>query len=181
MRKMMMIALAAVAALILITLGVYAYYGGFSKIKIKMETAGGETIVYQEVQGDYSQTMTVSNEIYDYLLNELKIETYKGIGVFHDNPREVSKQNLRSDIGCVIEPQDIERLDKDGCKYKIMTLPVEKVLIAEFPFKGKLSVFIGMLKIYPAIEKYTQKHSLTSNSPLVEIYDIPNSKTIYRK
>lgn len=181
MKKMIMIALTAVGSLIIIAICIYAYYGGFSKINIKMKTAGGETIVYQEVQGDYNQTMTASNEIYDYLLNDLKIETNKGVGIFHDNPKEVPKEKLRSDIGCIIEPQDIERLNKCGCKYKVMILPIEKVMITEFPFKGKPSIFIGMLKIYPAIEKYTKAHNIPSNNPLVEIYDIPNSKTIYRK
>lgn len=178
---MMIVVFAVVLVIVVAVLGIYAYYGGFAKIDIKQESLGGETIVYQEVQGDYKQTMVASNEIYYYLLNDLKIETFEGIGIFYDNPQEVEKDKLRSEVGCIIEAKDIERLRESGCKYKIKTLSVKPTIVVEFPFKGQMSIFVGMFKIYPAIEKYIQKYNLPKDGPLIEIYDTPNKKTTYRK
>ena len=165
----------------LLLLSAFAYYGGFEKIVIKKDTLGGETIVYKTIKGDYKQTKEASDEVYDYLLNELKIETFQGIGIFYDDPKKVSKENLRSEIGCVITPEDLARLKESGCTYAIKTLPVEACITTEFPYKGMPAILIGMIKVYPAIEKYIKEHQLSNESPLIEVYDIPNKKTIYRK
>lgn len=52
--------------LLVLLLGLYAYLGGFSEIKVSTQKSGGETIVYQEVTGDYKQTK--SNNQQDLLL-----------------------------------------------------------------------------------------------------------------
>ena len=178
MKKMILIIFGTIACLLLCA---FAYYGGFEKIVIRKDTLGGETIVYKAVTGDYKQTMAVSDEVYIYLVNELKIEATQGIGVFYDDPKKVSKKNLRSEIGCVITPKYLTLLNKSECKYQIKTLPVESCITTEFPYKGLLSILIGSIKIYPAIEKYIKENKRTNDSPLIEIYDIPNKKTIYRK
>ncbi len=161
-------------------LSIYAYLGGFTSIKVRSEVTGGEVIVYKEVRGNYKQTPDITNEIYYYLLNELGIETYKGIGIFYDNPKEVEAKELRSESGCVIEAVDVERLSSDKCKYRIQTLPTDTVITAELPFKGAFSIFMGFMKVYPAIEKYAHTHNM-GNGPIIEIYDVPNKKIIYRK
>lgn len=71
-------------------------------------------------------------------------------------------------------------MNESGCKYNRITLPVETNIVVEFPFKCKISIFVGMIKIYPAIEKYIKKHNINDKGALVERYDIPNKKTIYR-
>lgn len=175
-----MIYIVIVAIVVIAILSIYAYFGGFNSIKVKTEVTGGEVIVYKEVKGNYKQTPDITNEIYYYLLNELGIETYKGIGVFYDNPKEVEEKKLRSESGCIIEARDIERLNSDKCKYKIQILPTDTVITAELLFKGTLSIFMGFIKVYPAIEKYAQTHNM-GNGPIIEIYDVTNKKIIYRK
>ena len=98
MKKVMNIVLIIIAVLAVLLIAVYAYYGGFGKISFRIENQGGETIVYENVTGDYSQTPKVSDKIYYALLNEEKIETTKGIGIYYDNPKKVDKDKLRSDI-----------------------------------------------------------------------------------
>ncbi|CUN28828.1 Uncharacterised protein [Bacteroides thetaiotaomicron] len=179
-----------VSIIVFTAIAIYAFLGGFRKVKFQIEMSGGETIVYKDVSGDYRQTPSVTNEVYNYLLNELKIETNKGIGIFYDNPKKVKekvKTNesvigyiMRSESGCVIEPKDTIRLSSMQCKYKIKTLPAQKTLITEFPYKGSSSLLMAMFKIYPALEKYTKVHNL-KDSPIIEIYDVPNKKIIYRK
>lgn len=175
-----MIYIVIVAIVVIAILSIYAYFGGFSTVKVRTEVAGGEVIVYKEVKGTYKKTPDITNEIYYYLLNELGIETYKGIGIFYDNPKEVEKGKLRSESGCIIEAGDIERLNPDECKYRIQTLATDTVITAELPFKGTLSIFMGFIKVYPAIEEYARAQNM-GNGPIIEIYDVLNKKIIYRK
>lgn len=76
----------AIIVIIIIALlfGIYSYYSGFYNIKIRTEIVGGETMVYKKVTGDYKQTSSITNEVYNHLLHDLRIETYKGAGVFYD-------------------------------------------------------------------------------------------------
>lgn len=160
--------------------GLYFYYGGFYDIKIRTEMTGGETIVYKKVTGDYKQTPSVTDEVYDYLLNQCKIKTYKGFGVFYDNPKNVKKEELRSEVGCIIEPEDVHKLDTTCCMYEVKQLPYKQSIVTEFPYKGGVSIIIGLIKVYPQLENYVKKHNLP-DTPIIEIYDIPNKKVIYRK
>ena len=179
-----------IGILVIAVLGVYIYFGGCKKVEFRTETLGGETMVYKDVSGDYKQTPAVTDEVYHYLLDELKIKTYKGIGIFYDNPKKAKERAktdksaigylMRSEVGCVIEPKDAVQIATIACKYKTKTLPVCQMLVAEFPYKGGLSALIGMLKVYPALEKYAKQHNL-ADSPITEIYDVPNKKIIYRK
>lgn len=169
-----------VLIIIALLLGLYAYYGGFYEIEIKAETVGGETIVYKKVTGDYKQTSSVTNEVYDYLFHHLKIETYKGIGIFYDNPKNVEREELKSEVGCVIETNDVNRLEKIHCKYEIKQLLCTQSIVIEFPYKGGFSVLIGLIRVHPKLEKYVKTHNLP-DTPIIEIYDIPNRKIIYRK
>lgn len=164
-----------------VVFGTYVYYGGLARIHMKVEDLGGEMIVYKEVMGEYKQTKAITDEVYYYLLNELKIEAYKGIGIFYDDPKVVAKEQLRSEIGCIIEVKDIECLNESRCTYAIKTLPVQPAIVTEIPFKGVISIFIGFLRVYPAIRKYIDKHNLANGGCLIEIYNIPKQKTIYRK
>lgn len=171
-----------IIVIIIITLlfGLYIYYGGFYDVKIRIETVGGETVVYKKVTGDYKQTSSVTDEVYRYLLNDLRIKTYKGVGIFYDNPKNMKKEELRSEVGCIIEPEDIPKLDTTLCKYEIKTLPYSESVVTEFPFKGGMSVLIGLIRVYPKLEDYVKIHHLPEH-PVVEIYDVPSKKITYRK
>ena len=178
--KTLKIVLSIIAALIILIVIAYAYYGGFKTISFRVEEQGGETIVYKEMIGDYSQTPKVQDKIYYALLNDEKIETTKGFGIYYDNPKEVEKSKLRSEVGCIIEGLDSVAIAKLAEKYNVKTLPVNNCIVTEFPYKGMVSVFVGIMRVYPAFEKYCKQQE-SGNSPMMEIYDIPNKTIIYRK
>jgi preprotein translocase subunit SecF len=178
--KFMKVVLIILAILVVLFIAIYAYYGGFKKISFKLEIQGGETIVYENLTGDYSQSPKVSDRIYYSLLNEDKVETTKGIGIYYDNPKKVAKEKLRSEIGCIIENADSVTLAKLAEKYQVKTLPESEFVVAEFPFKGKLSVLFGIMKVYPALDKFCKEQGYVE-SPITEIYDVPNKKITYRK
>ena len=178
--KIMKVILIVLAILVVLLIVLYAYYGGFKKISFRIENQGGETVVYENVTGDYSQSPKVLDRVYYTLLNDEKIETTKGIGIYYDNPKKVAKDKLRSEIGCIVENVDSATLTRLAEKYQVNTLPKSDFVVTEFPFKGKLSVLVGIMKVYPALEKFSKEHGYVE-SPITEIYDVPNKKIIYRK
>ena len=178
--KIMKVVLIILAILVVLLIVVYAYYGGFSKISFRIENQGGETVVYENLTGDYSQSAKVGDRIYYTLLNDEKIETTKGIGIYYDDPKKVAKTELHSEIGCIVENADSVTLARLAEKYQVKTLPQSEFVVAEFPFKGKLSVLFGLMKVYPALEKFYKEHGYIE-SPVTEIYDVPNKKIIYRQ
>ena len=176
----MKVVLIVVAILVVLFIVIYAYYGGFKKISFKIENQGGELVVYESFTGDYSQTAKVGDKVYYALLNDEKLETFKGIGIYYDNPKKVEKSKLRAESGCIVENTDSATIARLAEKYKLKTLPQSEFIVTEFPFKGKLSVLLGIMKVYPALEKFSEEHGYIE-SPITEIYDVPNKKIIYRK
>jgi len=175
----MKIILVVLAVLLVSILIVYAYYGGFRKITFAIQEQGGEVLVYEDVTGDYAQSFVVSDRIYHALLNDEKIGTTKGFGIFLDNPKKVEKSQLRSQVGCIVDHADSALIARLSEKYHVKTFPRGKYASAEFPMKGKISIIVGIMKVYPALEKFCQEHGI-SGGAVMEIYDVPNKKTIYR-
>lgn len=157
------------------------YYGVFSKVVIEQKTLGGETLVYQEVKGEYKQSAAVSDNVYYTLLNDLKITTYKGFGIYYNIPGTVPVEEMRSDVGSILEDSDLDRVKDIEGKFLVKKYPRKEYIVTEFPIKGKLSFLIGVFKVYPVLNKYSSENNFNVNSPVMEIWDIPNKKIIYRK
>lgn len=157
------------------------YYGGFKQIEIQIREAGGEAVVYQEIVGDYRQTGRVMDDIYYALLREKEIETFKGFGVYYDNPQYTPKSQLRSEAGCVVEFADTSKLFDLPAGFKVKYLPAQKYMVTEFPYLGKLSVLFSLNKVYPALNRYAFEFGYPQDGAVTEIYDIPGKRIIYRK
>jgi DNA gyrase inhibitor GyrI len=179
--KTFQIIIIVVAAIVAIVLGFAAYWGAFKSIQFRVVEQGGETLVYEEMTGDYRQSGVVMDRVYYSLLNDYKIETFKGFGIYYDNPQKVETSKLRSELGCILEESDIHRLNELEGNFKIKTYPKGKYIVAEFPYKGKLSVIFGIMKVYPALNKYVKNNSFNEDGAIMEIYDTPGKKIVYRK
>lgn len=178
---MLKIVLIVFAVLIAVVVVAYIYYGGLSKVVVKEEVQGGEVLVCEEVVGDYAQSGKFTDKVYYALLNNEGIATTKGFGVFYDNPQQVEKSKLRSDIGCIVEGLDSTQIANLSDKYKVRIYPQANYVTAEFPFKGHMSVMIGLMKVYPQIDEYIKERAISDKGSIMEIYDVPNKKIIYRK
>lgn len=157
------------------------YFKMFKKIDLSIDVQGGELIVFKSKTGDYRSSGNVMDEIYESLKTDFNIKSYKGFGIYYDNPREVRRELLRYDAGCIINKQDVSNINKLKERFEIAECPKKRYLIAEFPYKGKTSAIIGVMKVYPAILKYLNKQELPHNGSVMEIYDIPGKRIIYRK
>ena len=177
----MKIILIVLAILIIALIAFYAYYGGFKKIHVSISESGGEILIYEKIEGDYKQSGVIMDKIYNSLLNEDKIETFKGFGIYYDNPRKVEKSKLRSEAGCILEKKDIDKLPNLEKKYTVRTFPEKKYIITEFPYRGKISIFFSIMKVYPALNKFAKQNDFNEESAVMDIYDVPNKKVLYRK
>ncbi|MFP4060416.1 MAG: GyrI-like domain-containing protein [Bacteroidales bacterium] len=177
----MKIALIIFLGILIIIFAFYTYYGGFKIININTAEKGGEFIVYEEVTGDYKLSGAAMDRVYYSLINDSGIETTKGFGIYYDNPRKVEKSKLRSEAGCIIEEKDLEKLSNLPENFKTRKLPVKKYIVTEFPYKGKMSVMFSIMKVYPALNKFSKEKGFNEEGAVIEIYDVPNKKILYRK
>ena len=159
----------------------YAYFRGFKKLSISTKKVGGETVAYESITGNYKQSGQIMDKIYYSLLNEEKIETYLGFGTYFDNPKKVEEAQLRSEAGCILNQVDSVIIEKLSKKYKIKQIEEKEYIVTEFPYKGKISVFFSIMKVYPALQKYARAKRLGEDGSVTEIYDIPNNRILYRK
>ena len=165
--------------LILLAFIYLASLGLFDEVKLEEKQTGPFTVVYEEHIGPYQETGTVQDKIYYKLLNEEKIETFKGFGIYYDNPKEVAAEELRSEVGSILEEKDLDKIDVLKEKgYQIKTIETQHSIVATFPFKNKLSIMLGIMKVYPAMEKHIQANNYQP-TPSMEIYDVPNKQIIY--
>jgi len=176
--KIILIIIGVILAIMAI---VFIYYGGFKKVNCRIEKQGGETLVYKEMTGDYAKSGKLSDEVYYSLLNDYEIETFKGFGIYYDNPKEVENSKLRSEIGCIVEEKDRSKVSQIKGDLKIKTYPEKSHIVAEFPFKGKMSIMFGLMKVYPAMDKFVKENGKNEDGAIMEIYDVPNKKIVYRK
>jgi len=173
--------LIALVILILLILLLIAYFGGFKKLDITVKETGGEILVFDSIKGNYKNSAAVMDKIYYSLLNNEKITTYKGFGIYYDNPKKVEEAKLRCDAGCVLEEKDTSKAEMLKQKYSLKTFPVKKYIVTEFPHKGNISVIFSIMKVYPALAEYARSNGWYDDAPVMEIYDVPNGKIIYRK
>jgi effector-binding domain-containing protein len=173
--KLIASVLGVLIILIVVTL---SYYGLFSGISIAEKEMGGFWLLYEKHIGDYKEVGQVMDKMYARLLGEDAIEATRGFGLYYDDPKKVKKENLRSVVGCILDKQDENRIDYLKKNYKIKYYPASKSVVAEFPFKGTLSIFLGIFKVYPRLAEYITQHNYPPG-PIMEIYDTPNETIFY--
>lgn len=175
---MMKLLFSVLGALIMVMVITLSYYGLFTRISIAEKEMGGFWLLYEKHVGDYKEVGQVMDRMYSRLLGEDAIETSRGFGLYYDDPKKVKKENLRSVVGCILDKQDESKIDHLKKHYKIQYYPASKSVVAEFPFKGTLSIFIGIFKVYPKLAEYIKQRNYPPG-PIMEIYDTPHKKIFY--
>lgn len=177
----MKIFLIVLSVVILSIIVLFIYYGVFKKVAIELKTQGGESLVYEKVQGDYRQSSVVSDRVYYSLMQDFEITTYKGFGIYYDKPGSVPVDEMRSEVGCILEVADEGKSENIKEKFLVKKYEEKEYIVAEFPIKGKLSFIVGIFKVYPELNRYARENGFSEESPVMEIWDVPNKKILYRK
>ena len=167
-----------IAVIAIVCLMVLARYGLFSSVSVSEKNAGPYVLVYKTHVGDYNSVAPIIGEVYNDLKNNYSIEATKGFGLYYDNPQEVEKAKLRSIVGCIVEGKSVEDLKKGIDKYGVKEYPSSKSVVAEFPYRGKMSIIIGIFKVYPKLASYIKEHKYPQ-TPIMELYDRPNGTIEY--
>lgn len=164
--------LISVILIIIIGFLSFLYYMGlFNSIEVTKTELGPFYFVYQQYIGDYKKVGTIVNNVYFDLLKQ-NILPLNYVGIYYDDPKIIKKAKLRSEAGCFIEEKNFKKLGIIKKKYKAKKIKKYTYLSAKFPFKNDLSVFFGVIKIYPLIQKYAKvKHYKLSYS--IELYESP--------
>ncbi|MDY6934726.1 MAG: GyrI-like domain-containing protein [Spirochaetota bacterium] len=167
-----------IVLVIIVLLIVLSMYGLFASVKIAEKDIGPYLLVYKKHIGDYKNVGQIMDKLYYDLKDNYDIETTKGFGLYYDNPQEVDKKKLRSIVGCIVEDKSVEDLNIIGNKYGVKEYPSSKCVVAEFPYKGKMSIILGIFKVYPKLNSYIDEHKYPQ-MPIMELYDQPNEKIEY--
>lgn len=172
----MKITFLVLSVLVIIALTVLAYYGLFASVSIKEQEIGPYYLVYEKHIGPYKNTYKTMDSVYYRLFEEDKVETTRGFGIYYDKPGSVPDEQLRSIVGCILDGEGLNKIEELSKKYKIVEFPRSSGLVVVFPYKGVISVFLGIFRVYPKLEKFMAKGNYP-HVPVMEIYDVPE-KTI---
>ena len=167
-----------IVLVVIVLLIVLSRYGLFASVKIAEKNVGPYLLVYKKYIGDYKNVGQVMDKLYYDLKDNYGIDTTKGFGLYYDNPQEVDKEKLRSIVGCIVEDKSVNDLNSISSKYGVKEYPSSKSVVAEFPYKGKMSIILGIFKVYPKLSTYIEEHKY-AQMPIMELYDQPNEKIEY--
>ena len=155
------------------------YYSGYLiKIVITQQEMWPYTLVYEAYTGDYNTVGPVMDKLYNWLIDDVQIKTDKWFGIYYDDPAVVAKEQLRSDIGVIVDDQYSSELFRLQGKYAVKTRPKQQALVAEFPYQSQLSIIAGVMKVYPELNKYVIANNLQMRE-VMEIYDRTAKKIFY--
>lgn len=175
-----MIAAGIAAAGILGVLLLVRYMGGFEQVVPQVETVGGEWVVYDSFTGDYAQSGKVIDRVYDRLKEE-GVETFRGFGLYFDDPRLVPKGERRAEVGCLLEEDDPALLGRLKGSFTVKQLPRKAYVCASFPYRGPLSALFYAGKVHPLLAETARQAGGDPAGALWEIYDIPLGRVFFRK
>ncbi|XP_076065852.1 testis-expressed protein 264-like [Oratosquilla oratoria] len=153
-----------VAFCILVVIGVFFYFvysGLFTPVKIQTGTPpiGSMTIAYKFQRGPYSGVAPILAECTNLAPDA------KQVSMFYDNTTEVADYKCRYVGGVVVEEgMDVAALEAVG--FKTHELPaVDKAVYTKFPSCSALTSYLGLLRVYPALQKYLSDHDLLEPYP----------------
>lgn len=157
------------------------YYGIFTSLELLEKNVGGETFVYREVDGDYGKSGVIIESVSTELKNNYNIDCEANFGIFYDDPKIVSKEKLRSDLGCILSKESAEDFEKSKNFSDLIVKrnPIVKSVVVKFPYRNQLSIKLGALRFYPKLSYYFETKNYQS-SPKIEIYNLKNNYIEYR-
>ncbi|XP_058229545.1 testis-expressed protein 264 homolog [Hemibagrus wyckioides] len=159
-------------ALLLSTLSVYVVYSGLlTEVHISTGSSPVKsmTVAYKYQEGPYKESGLLFAESCR-IAPELPT-----VGVFYDDPKKVPAPKCRCAVGSILSEGDQrpsaelqELYEKFG--FRIFTFPeVTHVVSSCFPYRTRLSIILGVCRVYPQLNCYIKDRKLCAH-PFLEIY-----------
>ena len=171
MLKKILIILVILIVIVIVSAAAWlSYMGFFAKVTVIERKMGPLTFVYMPFKGDYAKTVPVFEMVRSKLAKEYNVRNVKGMGIYYSDPKITKKEDLRSDVGCLLERADALRADEIMKKMKVRIMFPKKYCTAEFPMKNQMSIILGIVKVYPEMTKYMKAKGYRQ-TPAIEIYE----------
>ena len=99
------------------------------------------------------------------------------MGIYYDDPDTVPENDLRFAVGSILaegpeatpDHTELSKYLSDG--FKLIHFPKpEFAVVATFPFRTTLSIYLAIWKVYPRLKQYIASRGLCAY-PCLEIYD----------
>lgn len=131
-------------------LAVLAYMGAFERIEISEKDQGPFTFVYRDMSAGGMSKVREMTTALDLLLESR--------GVTHRRPLDVFFPDQRGEIGFAVEGALPAQLTLLAAEAKVREIPVQRCMVAEFPWRNPLSFVVGYFKVDPALAKHRNAH-----------------------
>ncbi len=178
MKKVFKILALFLSIVFLIVLGFLTHAGLFQPVVAVEKEMGPFTMVYQEHSGPYYQVKDDMDEVY-YGLERMGVITYRGIGLYYDDPKQVESADLRSEVGSILEEKDWSEIERIESEFAVKTIPAQTAVVAELPIRNPLSYMVGPQKVYRQVNRIWQEQGYAEPEYSLEIYDEANRKITY--
>jgi hypothetical protein len=141
---LVIVGIAAVAAVAAI------YMGAFHSIAITEENRGPFTLVYRDMAAGRMSDVGDITTALDGVLESRGIAQRKPLDVFFPDGR--------GEIGFAVEGVSGEQLGalRDAASVKV--IGAQRYLVANFPWRNRLSFLVGFMKVDPALARYRDAH-----------------------
>ncbi len=149
---------------------VLVWYGYFAAVSVREKPVGPYTMVYKVYIGPSSGVEPLLAEIRSSLTSEFKVKAPVDFGLYYDDPKTTPQDQCRILVGCILEDDQDGDLHAISEKYTVALFPRGMAVVADYPYRNKLSVLFGMLKGYPAVLDYATERQL-ERKPVLEMYD----------
>jgi hypothetical protein len=173
MKKVFKILGIILLALLLLLAVILVHAGLFEPVIAMEKKIGPYTLVYQDHIGSYYKVKPAMDEVYHGLLR-MGIETYRGAGIYYDDPQKVSEDKLRSEVGSILEEKDLDKINQIKNTFKVKEIPQQQAIVVKFPIRNMLSYMIAPAKVYKEVNILWQQQAFPESEYGLEIYDIPN-------
>ena len=154
------------------------YSGLFTKISVREMELGPYDLVYEDHIGSYNESGKIFRRIHDALGKDFGIQSERSFGIYHDNPRSVPVEKLRSELGFILDEKDAGRMDDLKAKFAVKKLERKKYAAVLFPYRNTVSIFIGIMRVYPRLSKYMKDKGYAVGYGF-EIYDRSRKQSTY--
>lgn len=128
-------------------------------IKVEVKNLPEMNVVYYEHTGAYDQSFNNFSQLMEYIQKKQLPTGASSIGIFKDDPKQVSAEDLRSEIGFLLTKEvSVE------APYKFKKLKACKAVSAKYTNMEQIMV------AYQAIAEYIAKNNLKTGEFSIELY-----------
>ncbi|MBC7741724.1 MAG: AraC family transcriptional regulator [Bdellovibrionaceae bacterium] len=171
---------AIAVGMLIFALYLFQYTGAFKSVTIGTDQRGPYTVIYKDHVGAYHKIVSAIEEVEKWSRSK-GLKCRLSFGEYFDDPGVVEEGRLKSRGGCLIDPLDANEIQtlakiksEFPAEFKTDVIAKTKAVIALFDGAPG----IGPLKVYPKAADYITENKLTKKGPVIEIYEVFDSKSM---